>query len=51
MVVKGIKDLNLPLVKYINNRYTDYNPAQPNDWKTFHWNCSPFIEMKKPEGN
>ena len=51
MVVKGIKDLNLPLVRYINNRYTDYNPAMPNDWTTFHWNCSPFIEMKKPEGN
>lgn len=51
MVVKGIKDLNLPLVKYINSKYTDYNPARPNDWKTFHWSNSPFIEMKKPDGN
>ena len=51
MVVKGIKDLNLPLVKYINSNYSDYNPAQPHDWRTFHWSNSPFIEMKKPDGN
>ena len=51
MIVKGIKDLNLPLVKYIRPDYQDYNPAQPDDWKTFHWNCGPFIDIVKPDGN
>lgn len=51
MIVKGIKDLNLPLVKYIRSDYQDYDPAQPDDWKTFHWNCGPFIDIVKPDGN
>ncbi|MBQ9363028.1 MAG: rhamnogalacturonan acetylesterase [Bacteroidaceae bacterium] len=51
MIVKGIKDLNLPLVKYIRPGYKDYFPGQPDDWKTFHWNCGPFIDIVKPDGN
>ena len=51
MIVKGIKDLNLPLVRYINSNYQDFDPAQPDDWKSFHWNCGPFIDIVKPDGN
>jgi len=51
MIVKGIKDLNLPLVKYIKPDYKDYFPGQPDDWKTFHWSCGPFIDIVKPDGN
>ena len=51
MVVKGIVDLDLPLKKYIGQNYKGYDPAQPTDWKTFHWSNSPFIEITKPDGN
>lgn len=51
MIVKGIKDLNLPLVQYINSNYKNYDPTQPDDWKSFHWNCGPFIDIVKPDGN
>lgn len=51
MIVKGIKDLNLPLVQYINANYQDYDPAQPDDWKSFHWSNGPFIDIVKPDGN
>jgi len=51
MIVKGIQDLGLPLTQYIGTNYKGYDPASPNDWRTFHWNNSPFIEMTKPDGN
>ena len=51
MVVKGIVDLDLPLKRYIGPNYNGYDPAQPTDWKTFHWSNSPFIEITKPDGN
>ena len=51
MIVQGIKELNLPLTKYIRTDYVDYDPAQPDDWRTFHWNCGPFIDIVKPDGN
>lgn len=51
MVVKGIVDLDLPLKRYIGPNYKGYDPAQPTDWKTFHWSNSPFIEITKPDGN
>ncbi|MBQ9641078.1 MAG: rhamnogalacturonan acetylesterase [Bacteroidaceae bacterium] len=51
MIVKGIKELNLPLTKYIKPDYQDYDPAQPDDWKAFHWSCGPFIDIVKPDGN
>lgn len=51
MIVKGIKDLQLPLVQYINSNYQDYDPAKPDDWKTFHWSNGPFIDIAKPDGN
>lgn len=51
MIVKGIKELNLPLVQYINAYYKDYDPAHPDDWKSFHWSNGPFIDIVKPDGN
>lgn len=51
MIVCGLKEMNSPLVKFLRPDYKDYNPAQPDDWKTFHWNCGPFIDVVKPDGN
>lgn len=51
MIIEGIKTLNLPIVQYLRSDYKAYDPAQPDDWKTFHWNNGPFIDIEKPDGN
>ena len=51
MMVEGMKVLNLPIVKYIQEDYVPFNPSQPDDWKSFHWNDGPFIDIVKPDGN
>jgi len=50
-VVMGIKQLNLPIVKYLRDDFQDYDPARPDDWKTFKWADSPLTENTKPDGN
>ena len=50
-VVMGIKQLNLPIVKYLRDDFQDYDPARPDDWKTFKWTDSPLTENTKPDGN
>lgn len=51
MVVEGIKDLKLPITEYLKPTVGNYNPSQPDDWKSFKWHNSPFIEIDKPDGN
>jgi len=51
MVVEGMKALNLPVLEHLRPSYTPYDPARPDDWKTFHWNDGPFIDIVKPDGN
>ena len=50
-VVMGIKELNLPIVQYLCPDWQDFNPAQPDDWRTFYWAPSPMRENNKPDGN
>lgn len=50
-VVMGMKQLNLPIVKYLRADWQDFNPAQPDDWKTFKWAPSRIVENVKPDGN
>jgi lysophospholipase L1-like esterase len=50
-VVMGMKQLNLPIVKYLRADWQDFNPAQPDDWKTFQWAPSRKTENAKPDGN
>ncbi len=50
-VVMGMKQLQLPVVKYLRSDWVDFNPAQPDDWKTFQWAESPMTENVKPDGN
>ena len=50
-VVMGMKQLNLPIVKYLRADWQDFNPAQPDDWKTFQWAPSRMTENAKPDGN
>ena len=50
-VVMGIKELNLPIAKYLRDDWQDFNPAQPDDWRTFKWAPSRMVEDAKPDGN
>ena len=50
-VVMGMKQLQLPIVKFLRPEWQDYNPAQPDDWRTFKWAPSPLKDIVKPDGN
>lgn len=51
MIVMGMKQNNIPLVNHLRSDWQDFNPSQPDDWKTFHWTPSPMTEFLKPDGN
>ena len=51
MVVMGMKQLNLPIVKYLRSDWKDYNPAQPDDFNQFVWYPSVNLDVTKPDGN
>lgn len=51
MIVEGIKELQLPIVSYLKPSIGAYSESSPDDWNTFIWNNSPFIEIEKPDGN
>ena len=50
-VVMGMKQLQLPIVKYLRPDWQDFDPTQPDDWKTFKWVPSPLKDIVKPDGN
>ena len=50
-VVMGMKQLNLPFVKYLREDWKDFDPAQPDDWKTFKWAPAKNADLVKPDGN
>ena len=51
MVVIGMKQLNLPIVKYLRSDGKDFNPAQPDDYNKFVWYNSVQQDVTKPDGN
>lgn len=51
MVVMGMKQLNLPLVKDLRPEWKDYDPAHPDDFNTYKWYWSSLIDTRKPDGN
>lgn len=51
MVIEGMKQLELPLVRHLRPDYQPFNPAQPDRFESFHWVNSPFYEALKPDGN
>ena len=46
-----MKELRLPPVDHLRDDYTPFSPSSPDDWRTFHWNDTPFIDIVKPDGN
>lgn len=51
MVVMGMKQLNLPIVKYLRSDWKDFNPALPDDYNKFVWYNSVQQDVTKPDGN
>ena len=51
MVIEGIKNIDPSLATHITPEYQHFNPQQPDNPTTFHWNNSPFTETLKPDGN
>lgn len=51
MVVMGMKQLNLPVVKYLRSDWKNFNPAQPDDYNKFVWYNSVQQDVTKPDGN
>ena len=51
MVVTGMKQLNVPIVKYLRSDWKDFNPAQPDDYNKFVWYNSVQQDVTKPDGN
>ncbi|PJJ10676.1 lysophospholipase L1-like esterase [Flavobacterium sp. 1] len=50
-VIKGIRDLNLPLQKDISKQTPKYNPQQPNYISNWTLPMSTRFEIAKPDGN
>lgn len=50
-IVEGMRFLNLPIISHLRSSYKSYSPAAPDDFSSFYWNNSPFIETVKPDGN
>ena len=51
MVIMGMKQLNLPFLCYLRSDWKDYNPAKPDDFRTFKWYDTPSVDVTKPDGN
>ena len=50
-VVMGLKQINHPLTSHLRPDWQDFNPAQPDDWRTFKWAPARNAEIAKPDGN
>lgn len=51
MVVMGMKKLNLPLLKDLRPEFKNFDPKNPDDWKTFKWAPAKNANLLKPDGN
>ena len=51
MVVMGMKQFHLPMLKGLRSDWADFDPKHPDDFDSWHWYPAPTIEVKKPDGN
>jgi lysophospholipase L1-like esterase len=51
MVVMGMRQLQLPFLTALRADWKDYDPAHPDDYKTFVWYPTPLADTTKPDGN
>lgn len=50
-VAQGIKDLKLPLAKYLSKDFKSFDPHQPDPINTFNIPASPGVKGEKPLGD
>jgi lysophospholipase L1-like esterase len=50
-VIKGIRDLEIPLKNFIKKQIKTYNPRTPNSFPNWTLPMSPRFETSKPDGN
>ena len=50
-VIKGIRDLDIPLKNFIAKQTPNYNPRTPNSFSKWTLPMSPRFEITKPDGN
>ena len=51
MVTTGLKNLGIPVTRYLTTDWKAYDPAHPDDFRTFVWFPSKFFDNVKPAGN
>ena len=51
MVVMGMKQIDLPIVKSLRPEWKDFSPSQPDNPDTFVWYQAQDIDTTKPYGN
>jgi hypothetical protein len=51
LVIEGMRTHEFPFLKALSKDYIPFNPAKPDDPKSFRWQQSPFYEGLKPDGN
>ena len=51
MVVMGLKAIQSPLTENLRSDWTDFDPAQPDDFNKWNWAPSVIFETAKPDGN
>lgn len=51
MVVQGLKNLQHPITQYLRSDAPTFNPAEPDDWRTFQWAPAKTADLVKPDGN
>lgn len=51
MIVMGMKQLGLPLVKSLRPEFKDFDPKHPDSPESFIWHNAVQVETAKPDGN
>jgi hypothetical protein len=47
-IVRGIRETNLPLTKFLDPTVTDFNPAHPDPESDFHLPFTPILHAGDP---
>jgi lysophospholipase L1-like esterase len=50
-VVMGMKELNLPILKFLRSEWKDFDPKKPDNWQNFKWAPARNADIVKPDGN
>ena len=51
MVVMGMRQLALPIVRNLRSDWIDYSPKYPDSSRAFIWYPADRMDMTKPDGN